>query len=90
MNNLGKLHQKDLLLEYFTVAYKILEAVLAIIFGHRAGSIALVVLDLTASWNHFQEESSSGGCQRNLGLLPAFRRTVHGTGIKPVVRLLAG
>lgn len=56
MNNLGKLYKKGLLLEYFTVAYNILEAVLSIMFGHMAGSIALVAFGLDSI-----VESLSGG-----------------------------
>ncbi len=37
-----KLYKKALNLEYFTVGYNILEAVLSILFGANAGSIALI------------------------------------------------
>ena len=37
-----KLYRKGLFLEYFTVAYNVLEAVFSILFGSIAGSIALV------------------------------------------------
>lgn len=37
-----KLYKKGLRLEYFTVGYNIVEAVLSIVFGSLAGSIALV------------------------------------------------
>ncbi len=38
----GKLYRKGLYLEYFTVAYNILEAIVSITFGSIAGSIALI------------------------------------------------
>jgi len=42
MVDTGRLYQKGLRLEYFTVAYNILEAVASIVFGSIAGSIALI------------------------------------------------
>jgi len=41
-NSLKSLYKKALLLEYFTVAYNTAEAVLAIVFGKMANSIALI------------------------------------------------
>lgn len=41
-NNLKVLYRKALLLEYFTVAYNVIEAVAAIVFGKIANSIALI------------------------------------------------
>ncbi|MFC1900591.1 cation transporter [Chloroflexota bacterium] len=38
----ARLYRKGLLLEYFNVAYNILEAIFSIVFGSLAGSIALV------------------------------------------------
>ena len=40
--NIDRLYRKGLRLEYFTVAYNILEAVASIVFGGIAGSIALI------------------------------------------------
>jgi len=40
--NVDRLYRKGLLLEYFTVAYNILEATVSIIFGTIANSIALI------------------------------------------------
>ena len=40
--NADRLYRKGLRLEYFTVAYNILEAIVSIVFGSIAGSIALV------------------------------------------------
>ena len=40
--NVAQLYRKGLHLEYFTIAYNILEASLSIIFGSLAGSIALI------------------------------------------------
>ncbi len=40
--NIDKLYEKGLRLEYFTVAYNILEAVASIVFGSIANSIALI------------------------------------------------
>ncbi|UCE40230.1 MAG: cation transporter [Candidatus Aminicenantes bacterium] len=37
-----KLYKKGLLLEYFTVGYNVVEAVVSIVFGHIANSIALI------------------------------------------------
>ena len=37
-----KLYKKGLRLEYFTVGYNIVEAAVSILFGHLAGSIALI------------------------------------------------
>ncbi len=37
-----KLYKKGLFLEYFTVGYNVVEAVVAIVFGQIAGSIALI------------------------------------------------
>lgn len=39
---MDKLYKKGLLLEYFTVGYNAVEAVVSIVFGRIAGSIALV------------------------------------------------
>jgi cation diffusion facilitator family transporter len=36
------LYRKGLLLEYFTVGYNVIEAVVSIVFGHMANSIALI------------------------------------------------
>ena len=41
MNN-DRLYKKGLHLEYFTIGYNIAEAVVSIVFGSIAGSIALV------------------------------------------------
>jgi len=40
--NADRLYRKGLRLEYFTVAYNFLEAIVSIVFGNIAGSIALV------------------------------------------------
>ena len=40
--NAERLYQKGLYLEYFTIAYNVLEAVVSIIFGSIASSIALI------------------------------------------------
>jgi divalent metal cation (Fe/Co/Zn/Cd) transporter len=37
-----KLYKKGLFLEYFTVGYNVVEAVVSIVFGHMANSIALI------------------------------------------------
>ena len=37
-----KLYKKALFLEYFTVGYNIIEAVISVVFGHIAKSIALI------------------------------------------------
>ncbi len=37
-----KLYKKGLFLEYFTVGYNVVEAVVSIVFGHIASSIALI------------------------------------------------
>lgn len=42
MINVNSLYKKGLRLEYFTVAYNILEAAVSIVFGSIAGSIALI------------------------------------------------
>ena len=42
MMNADRLYKKGLYLEYFTVAYNILEAIVSIVFGSIARSIALV------------------------------------------------
>jgi len=42
MMNADRLYKKGLYLEYFTVAYNILEAIVSIVFGSIASSIALV------------------------------------------------
>ncbi len=41
-NDTERLYRKGLFLEYFTVAYNVLEAIASIIFGGIAGSIALI------------------------------------------------
>jgi len=40
--NVDRLYRKGLYLEYFTIAYNILEATVSIVFGSIAGSIALI------------------------------------------------
>jgi len=40
--NVDRLYKRGLCLEYFTVAYNILEAIVSIVFGSIAGSIALI------------------------------------------------
>ena len=40
--NVDKLYKHGLLLEYITVGYNVVEAVVSIIFGNIAGSIALI------------------------------------------------
>lgn len=52
----SKLHQKALLLSYFTVGYNVLEGVVSIVAGAMAGSIALVGFGLDSF-----VESLSGG-----------------------------
>ncbi len=42
MDNTERLYKKGLLLEYFTVAYNVLEAAASIVFGSIAGSVALI------------------------------------------------
>ena len=42
MHNMDKLYKKGLLLEYFTVGYNIIEAIISIAFGSMVNSIALV------------------------------------------------
>lgn len=42
LQNMEKLYKKGLYLEYFTVAYNILEAMVSILFGAVANSIALI------------------------------------------------
>jgi len=44
--NVDRLYKKGLHLEYFTVAYNILEAIVSIVFGSIANSIALVAFGL--------------------------------------------
>ncbi len=39
---MDKLYKKGLHLEYFTVGYNIIEAVVSIVFGNIANSIALI------------------------------------------------
>jgi len=40
--NIDRLYKRGLYLEYFTIAYNILEATVSIIFGSIASSIALI------------------------------------------------
>ena len=40
--SLEKSYKKGLFLEYFTVGYNVVEAVVSIVFGHMANSIALI------------------------------------------------
>ena len=40
--NVDRLYKKGLRLEYFTVAYNILEAIVSLVFGSIANSIALI------------------------------------------------
>ena len=54
--SVGRLYRKGLHLEYFTVGYNILEAVVSIVFGAIAGSIALIGFGLDSII-----ESLSGG-----------------------------
>ena len=54
--NVERLYRKGLWLEYFTIAYNILEAAASIIFGAMAGSIALIGFGLDSI-----VESLSGG-----------------------------
>ena len=42
MSNVDRLYQKGLRLEYFTVVYNILEAIVSIVFGSITNSIALI------------------------------------------------
>jgi len=53
--NIDRLYRKGLYLEYFNVTYNILEAIVSIIFGSIAGSIALIGFGLDSII-----ESSSG------------------------------
>jgi len=53
---IGRLYKKGLRLEYFTVGYNFFEAILSILFGSLAGSIALVGFGLDSI-----VESLSGG-----------------------------
>jgi len=54
--SISKLYKKGLRLEYFTVIYNFLEAIVSIVFGSLAGSIALVGFGLDSI-----VESLSGG-----------------------------